>query len=240
MEQRKDEGMNWSNGKHALITGASSGIGRELAQALEGSCRRITSVSRTHGMNINNQTTMRLEIEDIYVDDQIDLFINCAGGSHIYAPFEQMSDEDIAQIFDTNARAPLFLLHELLPRMKTNTFTGEKRAHVILLSSRSAERSLPNLSVYSAAKGAIERLCESLRLEYAQYRIAFTLVNPGSINTGFTNGWSQETRDAHNAEAMSVEEAVKPILAAIDSEYATNKISYESIRQWMGEPGVVK
>ena len=116
----------------------------------------------------------------------------------------------------------------------------QKRAQVVFLSSRSAERSLPNLSIYSASKGSIEKLCESLRVEYAPFRIAFTVINPGSINTAFTKDWTREAREAHNAEAMLVGESITPITDAIDSCFSVNKVSYESMQQWINEPVTVK
>ena len=260
----------WSSGKHAVITGASDGIGRELARNLVGNCRKLTLVARnkdgkldsvvgelkaaaagpvkteicSHSLDINDLAGMREIVRAIYDDDrdQVDLLINSAGGTHMYAPFEAMSDYDIERIFDTNARSPIFFLRTLLPRMRNNEYTesDQKRAQVVFLSSRSAERSLPNLSIYSASKGSVEKLCESLRVEYAPYRIAFTVVNPGSTNTGFTKDWTREAREAHNAEAMAVDESITPIIDVIDSRFSVNKVSYESIQQWINEPVTVK
>ena len=254
-----------------MITGASDGIGRELARCLLGSCRKMTLIARNkdgkldvvvkelqdkasnlpvntkitaHSLDINDLAGMRETVRRIYEEDrdQIDLLINGAGGTHIYAPFEALSDYDIERIFDTNARSPIFFLRELLPRMKNNEYDEDekKRAHVVFISSRSAERSLPNLSIYSASKGSIEKLCESLRVEYAPYRIAFTLINPGSINTSFTKEWTREAREAHNAESMLVGESITPIIDAIDSRFSVNKVSFESIQQWINEPVTAK
>jgi short-subunit dehydrogenase len=261
----------WSKGKHAVITGASDGIGCELAKYLLGSCRKLTLIARNkdgkldvvqrelqdkalnlpikteivaYSMDINDLAGMRELVRVIYDKDrdQVDLLINSAGGTHIYAPFETLSECDIQRIFDTNARSPIFFLRELLPRMKNNEYDEDeqKRAQVVFLSSRSAERSLPNLSIYSASKGSIEKLCESLRVEYAPFRIAFTVINPGSINTAFTKDWTREAREAHNAEAMLVGESITPITDAIDSCFSVNKVSYESMQQWINEPVTVK
>jgi len=260
---------SWLAGKHILITGGSSGIGRELAQRFMGLVRKLTLVSRDHNgkletlkKNLNREpgNGTKTEVQAFSLDvcdrkkvidlirkiydvdkDQVDVFINCAGGSHIYGTFESMTYEDIDKIFDTNAKAPIFWLRELLPRMKKNAVMSQdlKRAHVILLSSRSGERTLPKLSVYTAAKGAVEKLAEAMQKEYAQHRIVFTLINPGSINTAFTASWSKQARDAHNAESMSVTEAISPILEALNSQFAINRISYESVQQWLNEPGVL-
>ena len=95
-----------------------------------------------------------------------------------------------------------------MPRMKHNEITGDdkKRGHIIMMSSRSAERPLPKLVTYASAKGAVEKLMEGARTEYSCYGIAFTLVNPGSVNTAFTEKWNESVRIAHNNESMNVKE----------------------------------
>jgi short-subunit dehydrogenase len=254
----------WTIGKHALITGASDGIGKEIARNLANKCRKITGVAilpeklkaleeelkgskaeiETYSIDICDKKKMGELIQQVYEkdNDQIDIFINCAGGSHVIEPFEKINYSDIEKIFDTNAKAPIFMLKEILPRMKKNKMDKNslKRGHIVMMSSRSAERALPNLIVYAAAKGAVEKLVEGLQREFAQYRLVFTLVAPGSINTSFTSKWPQKPRDEHNAESISVKEAVIPILHALDAEYATNRISYESTTQWLTELGVTK
>lgn len=261
----------WPFKKHALITGASSGIGKEVSRHLRGVCRRLTLVARNQdgkleewakelrsravpkegvkseirisSLDVCDREAAARLVREIYEKEkeQVEIFIHCAGGSHIYGTFETMSPSDIERIFDTNAKAPLFWLRELLPRMKKNTFKPSdlKRGHILMLSSRSGERTLPKLAVYTAAKGSVEKLMEAMQKEYAQYRLVFTLVNPGSINTAFTAEWNEETRKAHNEESMTVQEAVLPILHALEAPFAVNKISYESVRQWLNEPGVL-
>jgi len=265
-------GKNWMAGKHLLITGASSGLGRELAVRMTGVCRRLTLVARNrngrldqllkelqhthltdstvheiridgHAFDVRDEARTVALLQRIYGEehDQIDAFVNCAGGTHTFGLLENMSVHDIDEIVDVNAKSPMYWLKELLPRMKCNRLQQDdmKRGHVIMLSSRSGERALPNLSVYAAAKGCVEKLVEAVRAEYAAFRIAFTLVNPGSVNTAFTERWPAALRDAHNGESMSVEQAIEPVVEALGSQFAVNKISYESMQQWLGEPGVL-
>jgi len=198
---------------------------------------------QARAFDIRDRQALALLLDQIYRDekDQVDAFVNCAGGTHVFGLLESMTSHDIDEIVDVNAKAPMYWLKELLPRMKYNRIKdGDlKRAHVLMLSSRSGERALPNLSVYAAAKGCVEKLVEAVRAEYASFRIAFTLVNPGSVNTSFTDNWPVGLRDAHNVESMSVAQATGPIIEALDSQFALNKISYQSVQQWLGEPGVL-
>ena len=179
-------------------------------------------------------------INKVYVaGGQIDCFVHCAGGSHVYAPFEEMSHPDIDTIINTNVKSTLHWLRELLPRMKNNSTLHKKRAHIILLSSRSGERTLPNLSAYTVAKGAVEKISDAMQREYARYGIAFTLINPGSINTNFTSKWEEKPRNDHNAESMSTEEVMSLLIPIMESEVVVNKISFESVDQWKNEPGTL-
>jgi NAD(P)-dependent dehydrogenase (short-subunit alcohol dehydrogenase family) len=153
-----------------------------------------------------------------------------------------MSHEDIEQIVRTNCLSVLHWLREILPRMRKHPSPSwpDKKGHVVLVSSRSGERTLPNLSPYTVAKGGVEKIAEAMQREYARFGIVFTLVNPGSINTAFTQSWDQEARNAHNAESMPIDYILDAILLAIQGNVAVNKVSMESVRQWKGELGVLK
>jgi NAD(P)-dependent dehydrogenase (short-subunit alcohol dehydrogenase family) len=210
---------------------------------LEGAIGIDTTV-KFHQVDVRDKQSIQSLVREIYHDDrdQVDAFVNCAGGSHRFALLEHMTTDDIDEIIDVNGKAPIYWLRELLVLMKSNTIPSGyvKRGHIVMLSSRSGERPLPNLSVYAAAKACVENLLEAVRAEYACYKIAFTLVNPGSINTAFTQHWSPELQEMHNAESMSVTEAIAPIIHALNSQFVYNRISYESLAQWMGEPGVLR
>lgn len=204
---------------------------------------RIDTEVDSRSIDVRDKPSIRSLVQEIYEEqgDQVDAFVNCAGGSHRVALLECMSTEDIDEIVDVNGKAPIYWLRELLVHMKHNVITNGhlKRGHVVMLSSRSGERALPNLSVYAAAKACVEKLLEAVRAEYACYRIAFTLINPGSIDTAFTDRWPAELRELHNAESMPVSQAIGPIVQTLDSEFVYNRISYESLEQWVGEPGVL-
>jgi NAD(P)-dependent dehydrogenase (short-subunit alcohol dehydrogenase family) len=197
-----------------------------------------------HSLDVTDYDSARELVRTLW-DEQgapVDAFVHSAGGTHRVGLLETNSREDIDAIFDVNAKAPIYWLRLLLPRMAANALAAndKKRAHVLFISSRSGERALPNLVVYAAAKAAVHRLLEGARTEYASRQIAFTSVSPGSVDTPFTAAWSQELRAAHNAESLLVSQAVDPIVAALDAAYGTNHVSYESLDQWTSEPGVLR
>lgn len=233
-----------------LVSRNTGGRLDEAVRELQGIRKRrsanghfIETGIKSLSIDVRDSLSIHSLVREIYDDegDQIDAFVNCAGGSHRFALLEYMSTDDIDEIVDVNGKAPVYWLRELLPRMKQNALMEGriKRGHVVMLSSRSGERALPNLSVYAAAKACVEKLLEAVRAEYACYRIAFTLINPGSIDTAFTDRWPPELREMHNAESMTVAQAIGPIVQTLDSEFVYNRISYESLEQWVGEPGVL-
>ena len=257
----------WLKNRHVLITGASSGIGKALAWRLAGQCsitdvnRMLTCVSTNRNGKLDQLKkeieahqkvkcfcyqadvcdTKKMEqiIDDAHQKQQIDAFIHCAGGSHIYAPLTDLSYDDIAKIVNVNLISTINWLKYLLPKMAMNEMTGKKRGHVVFLSSRSGERALANLCPYAAAKGGVEKLAEGLRTEYAKDRIAFTLINPGSARTAFVDDWkNSKAVEQHNQEAMRADDVAQMIRMCLDSDHVVNKLSLESIDQWLHEPGV--
>lgn len=250
---------NWLNNKHVFLIGASDGIGLSVAKRLSEfcSCLSILASNRNGKLNeIQNELNPKCKLNtiacDVRSDDSINGIISnifdiepvyglvyCAGGSHICDSFSNYSYDDIDRIIDVNLKSTIKWLTVILPKIATNQVSGKKRGHVILLSSRSGERALPKLVPYAAAKGGIELLSEGLQREYARDRIAFTLVNPGSILTSFTSEWQHGAADQHVKESMDVDEVSTLIVGAMTSSFVINKMSFESMDQWINEPGVL-
>lgn len=250
--------MNWLKNKSVLITGASDGVGREISKKIATVCSELILVASNRSgkldtlyeeikslcqVRIFTADVRNYELSKQIVDScvKIDSFIYCAGGTNKYGPIESFDKDEIQSIFDINIVALCQWLSLLLPKMKQNAdSTFDKNGHVILLSSRSGERAMANLSVYAAAKGAVEKLCEGLQRECAKNSIVFTLVNPGSINTSFTSQWTDtQAVLAHNAQSMNIEYVIDFIYNILNIDCAVNKISLESVAQWHTELGVL-
>jgi short-subunit dehydrogenase len=256
----------WIKGKHAVVLGASGRIGAELCKKLVDNCRKLTIISQNTNnrlqrlrdeleslgsfttinmvvMDVMDTRKIKTLIDDFYEKhDQVDIFIYCVGGSNVFEKLENIPPEEIQRIININTTAPILWLNCLFPYMVNNIIKSDekKKGHVILLSSRSGERASPMLSVYSAAKGAIELFADALRKEYAKEDIVFTLISPGGIKAPyFSENWSLERKNLYDKVSLEVDEAIKPIIAALEWEFATNKISYESLEQWHYEQGIL-
>jgi NAD(P)-dependent dehydrogenase (short-subunit alcohol dehydrogenase family) len=186
-----------------VITGASSGIGREVALKFsETSGNRIFALARNqealktlfagavHG-NITGMaaditgtqsslTELKNRIENEF--QTIDLLLNNAGYL-VNKPFSEHNSEDISTIVSTNFTGPAAVIKALLPMLKNGS-------HVVNISSMGAfqgSMKYPGLSFYSAAKGALAVLTECLAAEFSGTGIAFNCLCLGAVETQMFN-----------------------------------------------------
>lgn len=182
-----------------IITGASSGIGRDIALKLaEESGHKIYAISRSASalrslagecgngnifpvvMDITGPRSSLRELGKRLSEDPgtIDIVINNAGYL-VSKPFTEQSDEEIASLVAVNFTAPAALVSELLPLMK-------RGSHVVNIGSMGGfqgSMKFSGLSFYSATKGALAVLTECLAAEYADSGISFNCLCPGAVQT---------------------------------------------------------
>jgi NADP-dependent 3-hydroxy acid dehydrogenase YdfG len=181
-----------------LITGASRGIGFAIADLLaaEGytvyAGVRATStldlISRSHKrypnrfhvveLDVVEQTTIDKAIEKIMAKEgRIDVLVNNAG-IMIYGSLENHTIEEAQNLFDVNLFGVMRVTQAVLPIMR-----GQKSGRIIQISSRSAFRPLPSISVYTASKFALEGLSEAMAAVLKPWNIHVSLIEPGPVNT---------------------------------------------------------
>lgn len=207
----------------ALITGASSGIGKEFAKAFaeEGInvvllARReelLNSVAKeleekykieTRTVKFDlNKTDQLKSVYDLCSDINIEIVINNAGFGDL-GELSNLSDEKIIEMINVNCVAPTLLTKHFTERMKKN-----KRGIVVFLGSILSYFPTPLMSLYSATKVFNSFLGEGLIFELEKYGIKSYVLNPGSTDTDFH-------RVANNNKGLNVrqpEQVVKRFLA---------------------------
>ncbi len=166
-----------------LVTGATKGIGKAIAQEL----KTIGHVFVT-GRNVEalrefpNYCVCDLSkdidiLENYVADKKIDILINNAG-EYIYGGIDKMTDEQIDHIFAVNVVAPIKLIAKASNNMKL-----KKWGRVINIGSISGVMGEANASLYSATKAGMVGLTRALALELAPYNITVNTVNPGWVDT---------------------------------------------------------
>ena len=185
------------NQKKIWITGASSGIGKALAEkfASEGwkvaaSARRkeILDEMSSHGnifsypLDVTNQDQIKISFEKIIEDfNGLDL---CVFSSGTYDPKleQEINVKQNKFVMETNFFGVLYCINAV-----ENYFKNKKNGHISIVSSVAAYRGLPNSSGYGPSKAALTNLTESLYFDFKKHNVRISLVSPGFIKTPLTD-----------------------------------------------------
>ena len=213
--------MGTLDGKAALITGGSSGIGRATALALaqEGAaialCGRkqsaldeaVQAVTSTGGKAFARAIDVRNDKDVAGLVDEtrkqygrLDIFVNNAGLS-FPGNIVDGNTEEWREMLETNILALLIGCREAVRAMKQNDPSG---GHIVNISSVAARATGPSGQVYSATKHAVNAISEGLRQEVMGLGIAVTTVMPGGTLTNFARNFAQETLE-NAARALGVD-----------------------------------
>lgn len=218
--------------KVAIITGASTGIGKETAKIFAKAGCKIVLASRNLE-NLNkvaseiksfnpNVLVVRSDVSDFksldnLVDQtvrnfgRIDILVNNAGFG-IYGWFHQTPFEEIENIMRVNFLGAAYLIHKVLPIM-----IEQREGVVVNVSSVVGKRGVSGMGIYSASKFALTGLTEALRVEYKKLGIHFIGVHPGTTETKFFENakYYGTTRMQGRFMIMSAEKVAKAILKAV-------------------------
>ncbi len=174
--------------KVILITGISSGFGKQAARLLAEKGHIVYGTVRKESESETQVNYLRMDLMDyesiklavstvMGKEGRIDVLINNAG-MHTGGPIETSSIENIKLQIDTNFLGTVLLTREVLPVMRK-----QGGGTIINFSSIGGLMGLPFQSFYSAGKFAIEGFSEALRMEVGQYNIKIVLINPGDFHT---------------------------------------------------------
>ena len=180
--------------KVVLITGGSSGIGKAIGEYLHHKGFVVYGTSRnpdqiTHSvfplvaLDVRNPESIATAVAKIIsISGRLDVVINNAGIG-ITGPLEEIPTQEIKNNFETNFFGPIEVMKAALPQMRL-----QKSGLIINITSIAGYMGLPYRSVYSASKGALELITESLRMEVKSFGIQITNVAPGDFATNIASG----------------------------------------------------
>jgi NAD(P)-dependent dehydrogenase (short-subunit alcohol dehydrogenase family) len=221
-------------GKRILITGGTTGIGRETLALLAAEGARLLTFGRDQraldealdharekGSEVSGLTAdvaRRDDIESVFrqVDEALgglDVLVCCAAlGAD---PIDEMDDDGWRYVVETNLLGYLACARAALSRMK-----AQGSGHLLFVSSISTQIKAPGESVYSATKAGIEAFAETLRKEIAGENVKVSVIQPGSVATDM-----QACSDADKGEAVAREEM-------LHAEEIADAIRYVLTRSW--------
>ncbi len=174
--------------KVILITGISSGFGREMAKFLAKEGHSVYGTVRKNIEPIGMGNILKMDLTDnvsinkvvktiVEKEGRIDVLINNAG-MHTGGPIETTPAENIRLQMDTNFIGMVHLTNSVLPVMRK-----QGGGMIINISSIGGLMGLPFQAFYSASKFAIEGFSEALRMEVRGFNIKVVVVNPGDFHT---------------------------------------------------------
>ena len=209
------------DGKVAVVTGASKGIGAGIAKefAAEGasvivnyaSAKQdadgvVDEISKANGkaIAIQGNVAKKADVERLFAEAEkafgkIDILVNNAG-VYEFVPLQEVNEQQFHRMFDTNVLGMLLATQEALKHFNADG------ASIINISSLASSLTPPTAVVYNATKGAVDAITRTLAKELGQQRIRVNSINPGMVITDgvITGGF-------HESEFRTLLESQTPL-----------------------------
>ncbi len=227
--------MNYLKGKNVIISGASRGIGEQVAIKLnrEGSNlalvarskvkltqlkkallkenklenkSKIKTYIKTYGADLTKEKEVKNLRERIFKDFKtIDGLINNVGVGK-YGNLDAFSVEDYDWIMNTNLRSSFLMTKYFSPKM-----LERKQGHVVFIGSVAGLKGLPGEAIYCASKFAQRGFAESLDYEFRKHNVKVTYLAPGGVKTTFAFGKGRKPGDPILDKMLAPEDVAESV-----------------------------
>ncbi|MCH7401453.1 SDR family NAD(P)-dependent oxidoreductase [Belliella kenyensis] len=211
--------------KIALITGATSGIGRATAIALANIGYDIIATGRRSELleSLGEELSQIVRFKSLCFDvkdkdevkrqlsslpeewNQIDVLVNNAGNAHGLDPIQNGSLSDWEAMIDINVKGLLYVSHEVIPSM-----VARNSGMIVNIGSIAAKEVYPNGNVYCGSKHAVDAITQGMRMDLNQHGIRVVGIHPGLVATEFS--LVRFKGDEHRSNA--VYQGYEPLLAS--------------------------
>jgi 2-keto-3-deoxy-L-fuconate dehydrogenase len=208
--------------KHAVVTGAGSGIGRAVAMLLARQGAQVTIVDINQGQA--DEVVKEIEgegrkatagVADVSEQQQVgalfagllelDILVNSAGVSHI-GTAESTSEADFDRLYKVNVKGVYNCLHAAIPVMKRG-----KGGVIINMCSIAATVGIPDRFAYSMTKGAVYSMTLSVAKDYLKDHIRCNCISPARVHTPFVDGFLKKNYPGKEQEMFEKLSKTQPI-----------------------------
>jgi 3-hydroxy acid dehydrogenase / malonic semialdehyde reductase len=198
-------------GKTAVVTGASSGIGAATAQALARAGAHVVGGARRPNLIQEPIVALELDVTDTascerFVTEAagggVDILVNAAGLALGREPFDRSTEEDEHTVLETNVNGLIRMTRLVLPHLREG-------GHIVNLGSIAGRQAYPNGASYVTSKFAVRGFTYALREDLLGRPIRITTVDPGLVETNF----SRVRFRGDEQQAGAVYEGVEPLVA---------------------------
>jgi short-subunit dehydrogenase len=215
--------------KAVMITGAGSGLGKELAFLFSKQGYQLLLIGRTAEkltaikkeiealggnativpIDIRNGEQVRAKIEELSHTYQLIGLVNNAGVGH-FGPFEEIDEQEISSMLDTNILGTILMTKAALPHLLKSD-----EARIMNIISTAGLRGKVNEAVYCASKFAVRGFTESLQKEYEKSNIKITGIYMGGMDTPF---WAGSDHIKNPSALRSPKEVAEIIFEQLDQD----------------------
>jgi NADP-dependent 3-hydroxy acid dehydrogenase YdfG len=210
-------------GKTAIVTGASSGIGAAIARALAGAGARVAGGARRTD-RLETEVVLELDVTDPascerFVDEAaqelggLDILVNNAGLGLGRDPFDASTEEDEETVLETNVHGVLRMTRLCLPHIRDG-------GHILNMGSVAGRQAYENAAVYVTSKYAVRGFTYALREDLLGRPIHVTTVDPGLVESNFSRvrfrGDEEKAKAVYaNVEPLTPEDIAECVLFAL-------------------------
>ncbi len=227
---------------HILITGGSSGIGKETAKKLieKGATVVITGRDSDKLKKVANQIGAIPLVFDIsnlssipekakeaiqLLNGKIDVLINNAGIG-VFPMLGEITEKDLMDVYTTNVFGLALLTQEIIPYYKS-----QKHGDIINIGSTASQKGFARGSVYAASKFALRGMTQSWQAELRKDNIRVVLVNPSEVTTAFADATREERTEESNK--LGPEDIAQTIISTLEMR---NKGFIPEVTVWATNP----
>ncbi|MFS2160543.1 SDR family oxidoreductase [Pseudomonas sp. Pseusp122] len=175
--------------KCAMVTGATSGIGKAVVIALRDAGLQVIAVGRSpealralraqKGVIVVEADVRQVDVfDEILAQYPVDVLVNNAGVLSSRAAFQDIDPAEIDHMFDINLKAPLHLTRKVLPGM-----IARGHGHLFFIGSSAGRAPHPGAAVYGASKAGVSLFCDALRCDLLGSGVRVTEIAPGRVQT---------------------------------------------------------
>jgi 3-oxoacyl-[acyl-carrier protein] reductase len=233
------------NNSTVLITGGSSGIGKETAKQFIARGAKVVITGRNENklkrvaedigalpllFDISDLKSIVQKAKDALslLDGKIDTLVNNAGIG-AFPALGEITENDLLSVYNTNVFGMALLTQELLPQFKE-----QSSGNIINIGGTASQKGFAQGSVFAASKFAVRGMTQSWQAELRKYNIRVTLVNPSEVTTAFTYR-SRENREERKEQfnKLGSEDIAHTIISIVEMR---NKGFIPEVTVWATNP----